>query len=294
MAQAALEAKGFTLYEFEKYLNESADRLRNTRPTAANLFAAIDRCLEAGSTGTVRERVEAVVAEGDSIAEEDLDASQKIGEHGDTLIEDGYRILTHCNAGALAFLDYGTALSPIRHAHANGKKVFVWVDETRPRCQGARLTAWEMEQEGIPYALIVDNAAGHFMRRGEVDILITGADRIAANGDVANKIGTYEKAVVARENGIPFYVAAPRMTFDLMSRSGDEIEIEERGPEEITGMWGVDETGEACRVKIAGEGFNVRNPDFDVTPARYVTGFITEKGIIRRPFEENIRETFGG
>ncbi len=151
-----------------------------------------------------------------------------------------------------------------------------------------------MEQEGIPYALIVDNAAGHFMLRGEVDILITGADRIAANGDVANKIGTYEKAVVAKENGIPFYVAAPRMTFDFESRSGDEIEIEERGPEEITGMWGVNEAGEACRVEIAGEGFNVRNPAFDVTPARYVTGFITEKGIIRPPFEENIRETFGG
>ncbi|RLG93919.1 hypothetical protein DRO27_05530, partial [Candidatus Bathyarchaeota archaeon] len=200
----------------------------------------------------------------------------EIGEYGNTLIEDGYRILTHCNAGALAFLDYGTALSPIRHAHASGKKVFVWVDETRPRCQGARLTAWEMEQEGIPYALIVDNAAGHFMLRGEVDILSTGVDRITANGDVANKIGTYEKAVVARENGIPFYVAAPRMTFDLKSRSGDEIEIEERGPEEITGMWGVDEDGEACRVEIAGEGFKVRNPAFDVTPARYVTGFITE------------------
>ena len=292
MAQAALEAKGLTLDGFVEYINESADRLRNTRPTAANLFHAIDRCLTAGSTGTVPERVEAVVSEADSIAEEDLEASKRIGEHGDTLIEDGYRILTHCNAGALAFLDYGTALSPIRHAHASGKKVFVWVDETRPRCQGARLTAWEMEQEGIPYAIIVDNAAGHFMLRGEVDILITGADRIAANGDVANKIGTYEKAVVARENGIPFYVAAPRMTFDFKSRSGDEIEIEERGPEEITGMWGVNGAGEASRVEIAGEGFKVRNPAFDVTPARYVTGFITEKGIISPPFEENIRKTF--
>ncbi len=294
MAQAALEAKELTLSEFVEYMDESADRLRNTRPTAANLFHAIDRCLAAGSTGTVPERVEAIVTEADGIAEEDLDASQRIGEYGDTLIEDGYRILTHCNAGALAFLDYGTALSPIRHAHASGKKVFVWVDETRPRCQGARLTAWEMEQEGIPYAIIVDNAAGHFMFRGEVDLLITGADRIAANGDVANKIGTYEKAVVARENGIPFYVAAPRMTFDFESRSGDDIEIEERGPEEITGMWGIDEAGEACRVEIAGKGFKVRNPAFDVTPARYVTGFITEKGIIGPPFEENIRKAFGG
>jgi translation initiation factor eIF-2B subunit alpha/methylthioribose-1-phosphate isomerase len=296
MAQAALEAKDLTLNEFEDYLFESADRLRNTRPTAVNLFHAIDSCLAraGGFIGTVPERVEAIITEADSIAEEDLYASQKIGEHGNTLIEDGFRILTHCNAGALAFLDYGTALSPIRHAHASGKKVFVWVDETRPRCQGARLTAWEMDQEGIPYALIVDNAAGHFMLRGEVDILITGADRIAANGDVVNKIGTYEKAVVARENGIPFYVAAPQMTFDLMSRSGDEIEIEERGPEEITGMWGVDEAGMDCRVDIAGNGFKVRNPAFDVTPARYVTGFITEKGILRPPFKEIISERFGG
>jgi S-methyl-5-thioribose-1-phosphate isomerase len=292
MAQAALEAKDFALAGFEEYMKESANRLRNTRPTAANLFHAIDRCLAVGNTGTVPVRVEAIVAEADRIAEDDLEASQKIGEFGNTLIENDYRILTHCNAGALAFLDFGTALSPIRHAHANGKKVFVWVDETRPRCQGARLTAWEMEQEGIPYSLIVDNAAGHFMLRGEVDILITGADRIAANGDVANKIGTYEKAVVAKENGIPFYVAAPRMTFDFKSRNGKDIEIEERDPEEITGMWGVDESGKACRVEIAGEGFKVRNPAFDVTPARYVTGFITEKGIIRPPFEENIRKTF--
>jgi S-methyl-5-thioribose-1-phosphate isomerase len=292
MAQAALEAKELSLDRFEDFMNESADRLRDTRPTAANLFHAIDRCFAAGSIGTVPERVEAVVAEADRIAEEDLEASQLIGEYGNTLIEDGYRILTHCNAGALAFLDYGTALSPIRHAHASGKKVFVWVDETRPRCQGARLTAWEMEQEGIPYALIVDNAAGHFMHRGEVDIFITGADRIAANGDVANKIGTYEKAVVAKENSIPFYVAAPRMTFDLKSQSGDEIEIEERSPEEITGMWGIDEGGKACRVEISGEDFKVRNPAFDVTPARYVVGFITERGIIHPPFEENIRKTF--
>ena len=294
MAQAALEAKDLAPKKFNEYINESADMLRNTRPTAANLFAAIDRCLTAGSICTIPKRVEAIVAEADRIAEEDLEASKRIGEHGNTLIEEGYKVLTHCNAGALAFIDYGTALSPIRHAHASGKRIFVWVDETRPRCQGARLTAWEMKQEGIPYALIVDNAAGHFMLRGEVDLLITGADRIAANGDVANKIGTYEKAVVASENGIPFYVAAPRMTFDFNTRSGDEIEIEERGPEEITSMWGVDEAGKDCRVVIAGEDFKVRNPAFDVTPARYVNGFITEKGIIRPPFEKNIKKIFDG
>jgi translation initiation factor eIF-2B subunit alpha/methylthioribose-1-phosphate isomerase len=293
MAQAAFEAKSLSLEKFNQFIEESAERLKRTRPTAANLFHAIDRCLKAGRFGTVTDRMEAIVNMADKIAKEDLWASQLIGEYGNTLIENGFRILTHCNAGALAFLDYGTALSPIRYAHASGKKIFVWVDETRPRCQGARLTAWEMEQEGIQYAIIVDNAAGHFMYRGKVDILITGADRIAANGDVANKIGTYEKAVVAKENGIPFYVAAPWMTFDLKSHRGEEIEIEERGTEEVSGMWGIDEDGNACRVEVAGEGFNVRNPAFDVTPARYVTGFITEKGIIYPPFEDNIRLTFG-
>ncbi|UCH56701.1 MAG: S-methyl-5-thioribose-1-phosphate isomerase, partial [Candidatus Bathyarchaeota archaeon] len=191
MAQAALGAKNLPTEAFESHLKEAAETLRNTRPTAANLFHAIDRCLAVGSLGPVSERVKAVVAEADAIAQEDLEASVKIGEHGSELVEDGFRVLTHCNAGALAFLDYGTALSPVRFAHQQGKRVFVFVDETRPRCQGSRLTAWELDQENIPYALIVDNAAGFFMRRGEVDMVIVGADRIAANGDVANKIGTY-------------------------------------------------------------------------------------------------------
>ena len=292
MAQAAMEASNLPLGEFNEYFSAASETLKNTRPTAANLFHAINRCLKANKGGSVSERVSAIVNEADSIALDDLDASQKIGEYGSKIIEDGFKVLTHCNAGALAFLDYGTALSPIRYAHNQGKKVFVWVDETRPRCQGARLTAWEMEQEGIPYALIVDNAAGSFMRRGEVDILITGADRIASNGDVANKIGTYEKAVVANENRIPFYVAAPQMTFDLESENGEEIEIEERGPEEVRWMWGVDEKGNMSRVLISGEEYSVRNPAFDITPARYVTGFITEKGILKPPFTESIREKF--
>jgi methylthioribose-1-phosphate isomerase len=292
MAQAALEAGGLPLEEFEVYLAESAECIRNTRPTAANLFQAIDRCVEAGSSGSVKERVDAIVAEADSIAEEDLEASKRIGEYGSALFEDRIRVLTHCNAGALAFIDYGTALSPVRFAHREGKEVFVYVDETRPRCQGSRLTAWELEQEGIPYAVIVDNAAGHFMRRGEVDAVIVGADRIAANGDVANKIGTYEKAVVARENGIPFYVAAPRMTFDLSCRSGEEIEIEERGLEEVLGMWGVDECGEPTRIQIAGRGTSARNPAFDVTPARYVSAFITEAGILKPSYKVSIRKAF--
>jgi len=166
------------------------------------------------------------------------------------------------------------------------------VDETRPRCQGARLTAWELEQEGIPYSLIVDNAAGYFMKRGEVDMVIVGADRIAANGDVANKIGTYEKAVLAHENEIPFYVAAPRMTFDLDCEDGELIEIEERSPQEIVGMWGIDDTGNPSRILIASEGTSVRNPAFDVTPAKYVTAFITERGILRPPYPESIKRAF--
>lgn len=292
MAQAALEVQQLPPREFDTYLERAAETLRNTRPTAANLFHAIERCLEAGKKGTVPERVVAVVSEADAIAQEDLDASFKIGEHGSELIGFGYSILTHCNAGALAFIDYGTALSPVRFAHDQGKRVFVFVDETRPRCQGARLTAWELEQEGIPYALIVDNAAGSFMRRGEVDMVIVGADRIAANGDVANKIGTYEKAVVAKENGIPFYVAAPRMTFDLGCEEGDRIEIEERSPEEVRSMWGADEEGNQARLMISAKETPVRNPAFDITPARYVTGFITEKGILEPPYPESIKKAF--
>lgn len=290
VAQAALEAEHLSIPEFEAYLNEAAEMLKNTRPTAANLFHAIDRCLKAAAKGSVQDRVRAIVSKADTIAEDDVTASRLIGEHGSALVDDGCRILTHCNAGALAFIDYGTALSPIRFSHGQGKDVFVFVDETRPRCQGARLTAWELEQEGIPYALIVDNAAGHFMRRGEVDMVIVGADRVAANGDVANKIGTYEKAVVAKENGIPFYVAAPRMTFDLKCENGDNIEIEERGPDEVRWMWGVNEQGEPARVLISEEEATVRNPAFDVTPSRYVTGFITEAGILEPPYPKNIRK----
>ena len=293
MAQAALEAESLALDEFRDYLAAAAGRLRETRPTAANLFHAIDRCLEAAQGASVRGGVESVVAEADAIAEEDLSASKRMGEYGSSLIGDGDRVLTHCNAGALAFIDYGTALSPIRFAHRQGKRVHVYVDETRPRCQGARLTAWEMEQEGIPYSLIVDNAAGYFMRRGEVDLVIVGADRVVANGDVANKIGTYEKAVVAKENGVPFYVAAPRMTFDLSCEKGDDVEIEERGHDEVRKMWGVDEHGSPTRVLISEAEAVVRNPAFDVTPSRYVTAFITEEGILKPPFEESIREAFG-
>ena len=293
VAQAAIEARDMKLREFKAYVAEAANVLRGTRPTAVNLFHAIDRCLKAASKGTVHKRVASATAEADKIALDDLDASKRMGEHGNELISDGSRVLTHCNAGALAFIDNGSALAPIRVAHRSGKKIFVYADETRPRSQGAKLTAWELQQEGIPYALIVDNAAGHYMRRGEVDLVIVGADRIAANGDTANKIGTYEKAVLAKENGIPFYVAAPGMTFDLKCRTGDQIEIEERSPDEVNWVWGADDEGNYTSVRITAEGTNALNPSFDITPARYITGFITEAGVIRPPFGRNIRRVFG-
>jgi S-methyl-5-thioribose-1-phosphate isomerase len=293
MAQAALESQDFELDEFEKYIQGAAETIKGTRPTAVNLFHSVNRCLSAAAKGSVKERVDKIVMEADMISEDDLKASLSMGEHGEKLIKTGSRILTHCNAGALAFVDYGTALSPIRIAHSEGKRVFVWVDETRPRCQGSRLTAWELQQEGIPYAVIVDNAAGYYMSRGEVDMVIVGADRIASNGDVANKIGTYEKAVVAKENGIPFYVAAPRATFDLDTDSGDDIEIEERDSSEVTMMWGLDDNGKAGRVRVAAENTSARNPAFDITQARYVTAFITEKGILEPPFNKSIGEAFG-
>ncbi len=289
VAQAALEAETEELNKFLEYVNDAAATLKETRPTAVNLFHAVDRCVSAVMKGnSVEECKNLAVEEAQRIADEDVEASRKIGVYGEELIRDGYGILTHCNAGALAFIDYGTALSPIRFAHYGGKAIFVLVDETRPQCQGSRLTAWELHQEGIRHAVIADNAAGFYMRRGEIQLVIVGADRIAANGDVTNKIGTYEKAVLARENGIPFYVAAPTMTFDLECRNGDEIPIEERPAEEVLGMWGVDEDGQITRIRVAPVSSEARNPAFDITPAEYVDGIITERGIIRPSFEDKI------
>ena len=251
------------------------ETLRNTRPTAHDLFYALN-LMKSGI-----EEGEDAMKLAENYAQDIIGRCEKIGEFGEKLIKDGHRILTHCNAGALAVGDWGTATAPIRMAHRNGKNIFVWVDETRPRLQGARLTAWEMVQEGIPHAIIADNAAGFFMRRGEIDMVIVGADRIASNGDVANKIGTYEKAVVAYENGIPFYVAAPISTFDFSLKSGDEIPIEERSEEEVL----------FCRdCRIAPRESHARNPAFDVTPAKYITGIITEKGIFKPDEIGKLRE----
>jgi methylthioribose-1-phosphate isomerase len=246
-------------------MKKSAMRLRKTRPTAFDLFYAIDYMEKNAKMG--KNLVKAAEKYVSNIAEK----CRKIGEHGNSLIKKGNKILTHCNAGALATIDYGTALAPIRAAHRSNKDIFVFVDETRPRLQGAALTSWELIQEGIPHAIIPDNAAGHFMFRGEVDLAIVGADRIAANGDFANKIGTYEKAVLARENGVPFYVAAPVSTFDFSLPSGFKIPIEERSQDEVRYVG---------KELICPKEAKARNPAFDVTPSKFVTGFITEIGII--------------
>ncbi len=258
MAQAALQGLD---------LKAVGDRFRKTRPTGQDLFVAIDYMTKASANGTD------LVAAADRYAQEDIDRCRSIGEHGAKLIRNGTRILTHCNAGALAAVDYGTVMAPMRAAKEQGRRFFVYVDETRPRLQGARLTSWELLQEGIDHAIITDGAAGHFLGRGEVDLVLVGADRIAANGDTANKIGTYGKAVVARENDVPFYVAAPTSTIDFTLATGAKIPIEERSPQEVLHLDGQ---------PIAPKESPARNPAFDVTPAKYITGIITEFGI-RKP-----------
>jgi len=246
-------------------LENTAEKLRKTRPTAYDLFYAIDYMVDKIKNGE-----DALDAANDYV-EDIIDRCRRIGENGEKLIKNGMKILTHCNAGALATVDYGTALAPFRVAHKKGKKFFVYIDETRPRLQGL-LTDWELVQEGIPHVVIADNAAGHFMKNGDIDMVITGADRIAKNGDFANKIGTYEKALIAKENGIPFYVAAPISTFDKTIEDGNQIVIEERGREELSKINGK---------TIMPDWTRVRNPAFDVTPAKYVTGYVTEEKNIK-------------
>jgi S-methyl-5-thioribose-1-phosphate isomerase len=250
----------------QKEIQLSAELLRSTRPTAYDLFYAVEYMVH------VIDGKEDAFAAASAYVEDIVTRCKKIGENGESLINDNMRILTHCNAGALATVDYGTALAPLRVAHAKDKKIFVFADETRPRLQGL-LTAWELFQEGIPHALIADNAAGYFMKNKEIDMVIVGADRIAKNGDFANKIGTYEKAVLAKENGIPFYVAAPVSTFDPKLKTGSQIIIEERGRKELSEINGK---------VIMPDWVSVKNPAFDVTPRKYVTGYITESGIRKK------------
>ena len=248
----------------ENQIEKSAKLLRETRPTANDLFYALDYMIDKIKNG------EKAIHAANKYVEDIINRCKKIGENGEKLIKDGMKILTHCNAGALATVDYGTALAPFRIALRNGKKFFIFVDETRPRLQGL-LTAWELKQEGIKHVVIADNAAGYFMKIGEIDMVITGADRIAKNGDFANKIGTYEKAVLASENNIPFYVAAPISSFDQTIVDGSQIVIEERMRNELSEVNGK---------TIMPEWVNVRNPAFDVTPSDFVTGYITENGIL--------------
>jgi len=260
------------------------ERMSRTRPTAVNLFWAIDRMTmkfnEVRNESLDKIKSE-IVLEAQRIYVEDIEANRKMGSYGNELVPGDARILTHCNAGALATAGYGTALGVIRSAVEHGKAVHVYADETRPFLQGARLTAWELHKDQIPVTLITDNMAGALMRQGRIQGCIVGADRIAANGDVANKIGTYSVAVLARENNIPFYVAAPVSTLDLALASGAEIPIEERHAREVTHLQGY---------PLAPEGVKVRNPAFDVTPARYITAIITEKGVVREKFTENLRK----
>ena len=250
----------------EKETQKSAQLLRVTRPTAHDLFYAVDYMIHSINQGK-----NAFVA-ASTYVEDIITRCKKIGEIGENLIKENTRILTHCNAGALATVDYGTALAPLRVAHVKNKKIFVFVDETRPRLQGL-LTTWELFQEHIPYVLIADNAAGYFMKNKEIDLVIVGADRIAKNGDFANKIGTYEKAVLAKENNVPFYVAAPVSTFDTTLKDGSQIVIEERRRQELT---------EINSNIIMPDWVSVKNPAFDVTPSKYVTGYITENGIHKK------------
>ena len=264
-------------HAFEEGLTHAAALLRASRPTAVNLAWALERMRKRLSESIgqpSRERAAILLAEAHAIAREDVELNRTMGGHGAALLQDGARVLTHCNAGALATAGHGTALGVIRSAFDAGKRVHVFADETRPFLQGARLTAWELREDGIPVTLIADNAAGFLMSRGRIDAAIVGADRVAANGDVANKIGTYQVAVLARRHGLPFYVACPRSTIDLSAASGDDIPIEERSADEVKGYGDM---------RWAPADVDVVNPVFDVTPAELVTALITEKGVVLEP-----------
>jgi len=289
LALGAARSKATGTKQFTTEFQKNCDLLAATRPTAVNLFWAIERMKRAFSEGAlVGESVDDLKArlrrEADRIHDDDLASCRAIGANGAALVPAEARILTHCNAGALATAGYGTALGVIRGAVEAGRHVRVFADETRPFLQGARLTAWELVKDGIDTTVITDNMAGALMKAGDIDLVVVGADRIAANGDTANKIGTYSVAVLAKEHGIPFYVAAPWSTIDLATRDGDAIPIEERTPREVTHVGST---------QLAPEGAHVRNPSFDVTPAKYITAIITEKGIYRAPFGESLKSALG-
>lgn len=284
VALGALKINSDFRDSFKKEYTEISRTVAGTRPTARNLFFAVERMDQVVKTaGTTVEMKQALIDEAVKIHTEEAAATETLSNFGVELIEDRFTILTHCNAGPLATTGYGTALGVIIRAQEQGKKIRVYADETRPLLQGARLTTWELQQAGVPVTLITDSMAGYIMSRGKIDCVITGADRITANGDTANKIGTYTLAVLAKEHSIPFYIAAPFSTIDTLLKTGDEIPIEERNPDEVTRFQGV---------QTAPDNTMVENPAFDVTPHRYITAIITERGIIREPYEEGIKTLY--
>jgi methylthioribose-1-phosphate isomerase len=284
IALGAQDIRAVNKEEFLVQLSQIMQTFAATRPTAVNLFQAINKMKEAAVGDNILGIKKRLIAEAKRIHREEIEATRHLSQLGAELIQDGFTILTHCNAGPLATAGYGTALGVIKAAKGQGKKISVIATETRPLFQGARLTVWELKQENIPVTLITDSMAGYFMNRGKINCIIVGADRIAGNGDVANKIGTYTLAVLAKENSIPFYVAAPISTIDFSLTSGTKIPIEERNPEEVTHIQGV---------LIAPEGIKAANPAFDITPHNYISAIITEKGIIRKSYMKGLREIAG-
>ena len=287
-ALGAIHLASLSPDKFRKKFYAICDEIAQARPTARNLFWALERMkkiVSHSSQLSQRDIVKALIKEAKHICSEDIAINQQMGKNGSRIIADGDNILTHCNAGALATAGYGTALGVIRAARKQGKKLHVYVDETRPVLQGARLTAWELKKEKIPYTLITDNMAGFLMQQKKIDKIIVGADRIAANGDTANKIGTYSLAVLAQAHGVPLYIAAPLSTIDVTLKTGESIPIEERKSEEVAHLQGP---------RSAPKGTIVYNPAFDITPARLITAMITEKGILRKPFRASIARLYKG
>jgi len=292
MALAACCSNASSLPEFKGELHQAAEMLRASRPTAVNLFWAIQRMLDLieqppGGAASVDDLRALLVAEAQRIADEDVEINRQMAANGAALIEDGDTVIHHCNTGSLATVDWGTALGVIRMAHERGKRVHVLVDETRPRLQGARLTAWELEQYGISYEIITDNMAGYMLRTGQAQKVFFGADRVTANGDVANKIGTYMLSLAAHANGVPVYAVVPTSTIDLALPSGDFIPIEERDPSEVLDI-------QIHGEKVVPEGAKARNPAFDVTPHTLLTAIVTEKGVVYPPFSSSLPRILRG
>lgn len=288
MALAAKQSKATTLENLVTDLRQASVVLKAARPTAVNLAWGVDKLMDIAASGEFQNPDDlrsALLNEAQRIADEDVEINRRMGAYGATLIKDGDTVLHHCNTGALATVDYGTALGVIRAAHEQNKHFHVLLDETRPRLQGSRLSAWELEQLGVSYDILPDTAAGFYMQKGEIKLVLVGADRVAANGDFANKIGTYQIAVLAKENNIPFYTVAPTSTIDLALVSGDQIPIEERDKNEVLAPYGN---------PIVPTHFKARNPAFDVTPNRYLAGIVTENGIARPPFTESLRRAVAG